>query len=676
MYLRPLRDAVTNGGAASVMCAYPKLNGTFQCEDPSLLNMLRGWSASTFVRSDLGAVHNQPAAVAAGTALIKPSSPTALAAEVAAGTVTMAAIDADLTQVLTQMFAFGVIGRTSTGAPGSLVETPADRAFALLAAERSAVLLQNKSSLLPLSAKSIRSIAVIGAAASTFPVPQGHGSSHVVAPFVSSPLNAIRRAFGRRVAVSYADGGSTTNNLPAIPERWLTPTSGTGHGLTLTVGPVRGPQPAITTTSALPAATLDRATHPEDEPPAREGSSPEQSNPPADRPAIEHHQSPRGRLLQIDPTAAHAPTVALPYGWTGSHARWAGSFTPPRSGRFTFSLAGTGSMSMSLDGKVIVADTLPHGTGSWAGTTILDGQHTYRLSLNWTPIPDATKLGVPSLIDLGMSYVGDAIHQAALAAQHAQVAVVFASDYSAETFDRPNLSLPGNQDALIAAVCAANPRTIVVLNTSGPVLMPWKDHVGSILEAWYPGEQDGAAVAALLSGQAAPSGHLPVTFPTSQHRSAISQPSQWPGLHLTSTYSEGLQMGYRWNHATGVQPLFPFGFGLTYTTFRLGRVVLVQKGTSRSVVVPVTNSGRRTGSDVIQAYLTFPRAAAEPPGQLAAFARVSVPAGGTRRVTLALPSNATEVVQGSRWTTVPGTYRLEVGDSSASTGAQISFNQK
>ncbi len=236
---------------------------------------------------------------------------------------------------------------------------------------------------------------------------------------------------------------------------------------------------------------------------------------------------------------------------------WTGTLTLPRSGRYVFSLAGTGAAALTLDGRPAVSDHVTHDTGTWSGSVVLAAHHHYRLSLQWTPVADATSLDIPSILDLGMAYVGDAIAQAVAAAKASKVAVVFAADYSAETFDRPNLSLPGDQDALIAAVAAANPRTVVVLNTGGPVVMPWLSKVGAVVEAWYPGEQDGAAIAAVLAGDVSPSGHLPVTFPTSMAKSAVPARSQWPGIGLTSTYSEGLQVGYRFNHATGTTPAVP-----------------------------------------------------------------------------------------------------------------------
>ncbi len=213
---------------------------------------------------------------------------------------------------------------------------------------------------------------------------------------------------------------------------------------------------------------------------------------------------------------------------------------------------------------------------------MLAAHHHYNLSLRWTPVADATSIDIPSIFDLGMAYVGTAIARAVAAAKASDVAVEFAADYSAETFDRPNLELPGDQNALIAAVAAANPHTVVVLNTGGPVVMPWLSKVGAVIEDWYPGEQDGTAIAAVLAGDVDPSGHLPVTFPTSMAASAVPTTSQWPGNGLTSTYSEDLEVGYRFNHATGTKPLFPFGFGLSYTTFSIRRAKVVrQPGATR-----------------------------------------------------------------------------------------------
>ncbi len=262
IYLPPFKAAVTQAGVASVMCAYPRLNGTFQCEDGSLLGILGQWGFTGFVRSDLGAVHDPAAALVAGTDLIKPASPERLVNLVHSGRLPLAAVDTAVQTVLTQMFTTGIIGRAPQGSPDTPVDSTSDTAFALAAAEHSAVLLKNGDSVLPLDATQLRSLAVIGADAGTAAVTTGHGSSEVIAPFVSRPLDAIRRRAGRGVTTSYSDGGSTTRPLPPIPTSMLTPASGSGNGLTLTLAQANrggGPQSMQT---VEPTVDLSITPHP------------------------------------------------------------------------------------------------------------------------------------------------------------------------------------------------------------------------------------------------------------------------------------------------------------------------------------------------------------------------------------------------------------------------------
>ncbi|MGH9078913.1 MAG: glycoside hydrolase family 3 C-terminal domain-containing protein, partial [Acidimicrobiales bacterium] len=346
-----------------------------------------------------------------------------------------------------------------------------------------------------------------------------------------------------------------------------------------------------------------------------------------------------------------------------------GTLTPPRSGLYTLSLQGGGQAQLTLDGKPAVSDTLSHALGRWSQTVPLTAGHPYQVRLDWEPIDTTTPSGesliVPSALTLGWQYVSDRIAAAAASARTADVAVVFAGDISSEAFDRPSLSLPGDEDALIAAVAAANPHTVVVLNTGGPVLMPWLGQVAGVIEDWYPGEQDGAAVAALLFGDADPGGRLPVTFPTSDATAAVNTAAQWPGLGLTSDYSEGLDVGYRYDHATGTQPLFPFGYGLSYTRFTLGKLGVRRSASGYTLTVRLTNRGGVAGTDVPQAYLTYPAAAGEPPAQLVAFAPVTLAPGESRTVTLSVPSSAFEAYLNGAWSIPPGTYVLSVGESSA-----------
>ena len=229
----------------------------------------------------------------------------------------------------------------------------------------------------------------------------------------------------------------------------------------------------------------------------------------------------------------------------------------------------------------------------------------------------------------------------------------------------PAFDLPGDANALIDAVARANPHTVVVLNTGGAVLMPWLAHVQGVLEAWYPGEEDGAAVAAVLLGRVDPSGRLPITFPATEATALAASGDGFPGVDGTVRYASGLDIGYRWYEAHGVQPLFPFGYGLSYTSFALSRVTLHWTGEGELARLTVTDTGRRSGTDVVQAYVSFPARAGEPPRQLAGFQAVTLAPGASRRVSLTLPLRVFEAFLNGRFRTVPGHYRLGFGQSSA-----------
>ena len=275
-----------------------------------------------------------------------------------------------------------------------------------------------------------------------------------------------------------------------------------------------------------------------------------------------------------------------------------------------------------------------------------------------------------------MSYAdGSDPAAASNAAGAAEFALVFVHTDETEGDDRPNLELPGKQDQLIEAVASANKRTIVVLDTGGPVLMPWADHVAGIIEAWYPGQEDGNAIAAILYGDVNPSAKLPLTFPRTASAIPTASKEQWPGVGGRSIYSEALNVGYRWYDATSTQPLFPFGFGLSYTTFRLNHLVvepakleLNSGAVTRKVLVKldVTNTGKRKGAEVVQVYVGQPSANGEPPHQLRAFAKVQLEPGQTRPVSLSLDERSFSTFDTSQhhWISPDGTYEILVGTSS------------
>jgi len=257
--------------------------------------------------------------------------------------------------------------------------------------------------------------------------------------------------------------------------------------------------------------------------------------------------------------------------------------------------------------------------------------------------------------------------KAAVLATSADVAIVMVGNKDGEGADRQSLSLPGSQDSLVFAVASANPRTVVILKTGGAVLMPWLDRVRTVLEVWYPGEEDGNVVADLVFGIVNPSGKLPLTFPQKDFDVPANKPEQYPGVQGIATYSENLLVGYRWYDKRNITPLFPFGFGLSYTTFSFANLDVSPMSTNGEVTVTfdLTNIGSRQGQEVAQVYVSAPRSAGEPPKQLKGFAKTMLQSGETKRLTIILNNRAFSVWDASSgWRVVPGTFGILVGDSS------------
>jgi len=270
------------------------------------------------------------------------------------------------------------------------------------------------------------------------------------------------------------------------------------------------------------------------------------------------------------------------------------------------------------------------------------------------------------------------------AARKADLAIVFATQWTTEADDVPDLHLPNQQDALIAAIAEAQPKTIAVMETGGPVLMPWIAKVPAVVQAWYPGQRGGEALAAILTGKVAPSGRLPITFPadasqpprprpvgldtmTDLQAAAAANPAAASNYQLQSfpvEYVEGADVGYRWYEKKGLKPLFPFGHGLTYTRFAYSNPVLTG-GKTLSVTFTVTNVGRREGVDVPQMYVARDDGAT--PMRLGAFTRLTLKPGETRRVTLtAEPRIVADYDTGlPGWRIAGGRYRVALAQDAA-----------
>ena len=281
---------------------------------------------------------------------------------------------------------------------------------------------------------------------------------------------------------------------------------------------------------------------------------------------------------------------------------------------------------------------------------------------------------------------GEDLTAAAALAAKSSVAIVFVQQWESEGMDLPSLALPDNQDALVQAVAAANPHTIVVLGTGTAALMPWKDKVAGIVEAWYPGSRGATAVANILTGEVNPTAKLPMTFPLSDSdlphlripELSAEDENQGVGAvagatHVMSkysvTYDEGLKVGYKWYDSEHKPVLYPFGYGLSYTTYAYSGLK-VKTGANTTVTLTITNTGKRAGTEIAQVYSMLPAAANEPPKRLVGFTRVKLDPGEHRQVSIAIEPKYLSIFDEAKngWRFVPGEYTFAVGGSSADLG--------
>jgi beta-glucosidase len=616
LYDAPFVPVVQQAHVATVMCSYGALNGTNTCSDPSLFDLLRSWGFDGFVRSDLQAVVQPSEAFNAGLDLLKPATVDSIMSLVRSGAIHMTDIDAAVTAILKMMFAYGLIASPRPLAITADSSTAEHRAVALSAAERSMVLLKNQGQILPLTA-STRSVAVIGADAGADTVTRGRGSAQVIASSLVSPITALRSTLGSKVKITYTPADAPVQRLPPIP----------------TADIVRG--------APLPGETPIR------------NSKGAPNGPDATEPG--HRDVHLDYAPDVTPYATTATSPGTGPGWSS----WSAVLEVPTSGTYRMSMEQDGDTWLYVNGTPVISSPGLRARGLWSTTIDLVAGRRYNLSAKWFAVT-----GEP-LPQLGFSDVTPEIAAAVKAARQASVAVVFVSETQDEGIDRPNLSLPGDADDLISAVAAVNPKTIVVLNTGGAIVMPWLDKVAGVLEAWYPGQEGGPATAAVLEGKVDPSGHLPVTFPSVEDPSPVGTASQFPGVNGTVHYTEGLDIGYRWYQAHGVTPQFPFGYGLSYTSFTLSRPTLHTTADHVEVDLLVKNTGSRSGTAVVQAYVGYPKAAGEPPLQLKAVTTVALKPDETDRVQLTLPTSAFQAYLNGAFRTLAGNYSIDIGQSSA-----------
>jgi beta-glucosidase len=622
IYLPPFEAAVREAKVWAVMGAYNKLNGTYACEHPALLtDILRTeWGFDGVLMSDWFATHSTAEALNAGLDLEMPGSARhrgeRLLEAVRSGAASAEAVKESARRVLRLLVRTGAFDDPAIPAEQA-IDRPEHRALIRRAGAEGMVLLKNDG-VLPLDQGALAGIALIGPNVKTAQI-MGGGSAQVNAHYRITPFAGVAARVGESIELGYEPGATNHRYLPAL------------HG-DLTVEYFNGRDLA--------------------------------------GPAVHRAQAAEAELMWF----GNVPGVTS----ADFSVRLSTRITPTDGGQHLFSLYSSGLSRLLLDGEPLVDNWdawrrgntyFGMGSDEVIATADLQAGRTYDLTVEYASPQGAVMGGV----HVGMLRpLGDeAIERAARLAVEADVAVVFAGlnhEWDSEGNDRSDMDLPGRQDELIERVAAANPKTVVVLQTGAPITMPWLDKVAAVVQAWYPGQECGNAISDVLFGIVEPAGRLPQTFPVRLRDNPAYL--NYPGENGRVRYGEGIFVGYRYYEKKAIEPLFPFGHGLSYTSFEYANLRLSQDTLAPDqaidVLVDVTNTGARAGQEVVQLYVRdIHSRLARPEKELKGFAKVALEPGETRTVSLRLDRRALAYYDDKlgRWVAEAGEFQALVGRS-------------
>ena len=635
IYLQPFQTAVREAQPWTIMASYNLVNGVPVSESTYLLTevLRHQWGYEGVVESDwFLSVKSTAPSVNAGLDLEMPSPRwrgELLLAAVQRGEVEESTIDTSVRRVLQLLVKAGLFEHSEI-MPEQALDLPEHRALIRQAAAEGCVLLKNKQQVLPLQREHLTSIAVIGPNAKVAQI-MGGGSAQVNVHYAITPLEGIANTVGEQISVRYEQGCTNHKYQPLLDMSLLfAGTQGSEHGLAI----------EYFNNSDMSGTPVSQETKTTSE-------------------LMWFGEIPKG----VDPQQFSL--------------RATGHLTPRETGDYTFGLVSAGRGRFSVDGREVIDNwSQPKAMGDFLGaeetqgSLTLEAGGTYLLTFEYAKSQESL---------LGMVRLGclppqpaDAIERASTLAATSDVAIVcvgFGGDWQSEGFDRPSMDLPGKQDALVEQVAAANSRTIVVLNTGSPITMPWIDKVAAVVQAWYPGQECGNAIADVLFGDTNPSGKLPQTFPVRLEDTPTYL--DFPGENGKAYYGEGLFVGYRYYDKKKIAPLFPFGFGLSYTTFDYGRLSLnaqeIGPDDTCNVSVEITNTGQRMGKEVVQLYIRDQQASLQrPEKELKAFAKVQLEPSEHKMVTLSINRDALAYYDDltHEWVAEAGKFEVLVGASS------------
>lgn len=637
IYLPPFQAAVQEAKTWGVMASYNRVNGIFASENATTLRTILKdeWGFEGIVMSDWFGTRSTAPSINNGLDLEMPGpaiwriqQQVVLLME--EGVVRAEAVDEAVRRLLRLYTRVGAFEH-SEQQPEQSINNPAHRILIRSTAAESIVLLKNEEDILPLNLDTLNTIAIIGPNAKTAQI-MGGGSAQVNAHYAITPYDGIAAQVGDKVQLSYEIGCTNHKMLPRLDTTLLSQNDVQEQSFTITY-----------------YSSFDLSG----------GSA---------------YQNATNTAEQI-----WMGTVAPDVQKENFSARLTGKLTPSESGMHSFGLSSAGLTRLFIDEQLVLdnwtqqtpGDTY-FGMGSTevvASVEMVAGR-TYNLRVEYSS-EDA-----PSVNGFRVGYLPpiatDSIERAAALAAKADVALLFVGlngDWESEGHDRPDIDLVGQQVELIERIAATNPRTIVVLQTGSPITMPWLDKVAGVIEAWYPGQECGNSIADVLFGTVNPSGKLPQTFP--QRLEDNPAYINYPGENGHVNYGEGIFIGYRYYEKKQVAPLFPFGFGLSYTSFAYDNLHLsadtITPDEGLIVSIDITNIGKRAGQEVVQVYVHDVAASVmRPIKELKGFTKVALSPGETKTAILTLDRTAFAYWDDGQhgWVAEAGEFEITVGSSS------------
>ena len=615
IYLPAFKAAVQEAGVMSIMSAYNKVNGPYCSENDYLLNekLKKEWGFQGLVMSDWGAVHSSIPTAQGGLDIEMPegtwlNNKTLLEA-VKSGEVKESVIDDKVRRILTVIYKLGLMDK-QIEADSTLLLNKDKSQIAYQTALESMVLLKNENNILPLNTNKIKSVAVIGPNADVSRT-GGGGSSFVKPVYTVSPLDGLKDKVGTDVKITFSKGVILPSDTDPIKKEFFQ--------------------------NGLKAEFFNN------------------------------------KELKGDPVLSRTDEM-VNFWWEEKPAeqvsedsfsvRWTGSLKAPLTGEYTLDVSTDDGVRLFFENKLVVNDWSDHAVLTNSAKVQMESGKTYNIRMEFY------ENGGTAVASLGWRTPGiNLLSEAVNAAKESDVAIIFAGtsrEIESEGFDRSKLELPEGQTELILEVAKVNKNTIVVLNNGGPVLVnKWISNVPAVMESWFYGQEGGNAIADVLLGNYNPSGKLPMSWPVKWED--CSAYGTYKQMDSTTYYSDGIYVGYRHFEKKKIKPQFPFGYGLSYTSFEYSNLK-IEKGNKVSVSFDLKNIGSLKGEEVAQLYVADMESSVDRPvKELKRFSKVFLNPGETKTVHLDLTKDDLSFfdVKTKSWIAEPGEFEVMIGSSSA-----------